>query len=196
MKLTASDVCDIFTRSGALLDGHFQLTSGKHSRQYLEKFRVYEHPRLTERLCEGIVERITEPVDVVVGPALGGIFLAYEVARQMDIRALYAERDEGHSGRTFRRGVTPKPGDRVLVVDDVLSTGGSLRETLDAVGRTGADVVSAFVLVDRSGGEPGVTALWTIKLEVFDPQACPLCAQEIPAVKPGTSPLRASAHSG
>lgn len=195
MKVTSEDVRDIFLRCGALLDGHFQLTSGKHSSQYLEKFRVYEQPRLTERLCEGIVERVTVPVDVVVGPALGGIFLAYEIARQMGTRALYAERDDTRAGRTFRRGALPKPGQRALVVDDVLSTGGSLKETLDAVRRAAMQVASAWVLVDRSGGTPDVNALWTVSLDVYDTSSCPLCERRIPVVKPGTSPATVAASA-
>lgn len=194
MKITSDDVRDIFLRAGALLDGHFVLASGKHSPQYLEKFRVYEHPRLTERLCAGIIERVTEPVDTVAGPAMGGIFLAHEVARQMDVRAVYAERDETKPGRTFRRGMSPAPGARVLVVDDILSTTGSLHETIDAVRRAEANVVSALVLVDRSGGQQKVpaTALWTTRLETFEPARCPLCQRGVPVVKPGTNPHVAS----
>lgn len=189
MSLMPDEVERIFKEAGALLDGHFVLASGKHSARYLEKFRVFEHPRLTERLCAGIAER-HRGVDVVAGPTTGGILLAHEVARQLGARAAYAEREEGRAGRSFRRGQSLRAGERVLVVDDILSTGGSIRETLDAARASGATVVAAAVLVDRSGGiELGVplTALWTTLIEAFGASACPLCARGVPVVKPGTS---------
>lgn len=188
--LAPEEVRGIFVSAGALLDGHFLLTSGRHSAQYIEKFRIYEHPRLTERLCGAIVERLDQPVDVVVGPTMGGLFLAYEVARQLDVRALYAERREDGPGRTFRRGQVLGRGERVLVVDDIVSTGGSVRETIDLVLEHGARVVAAAVLMDRGGdsdlGVP-VIALWRTTVPSYEPAQCPLCARGSPAVKPGTS---------
>lgn len=189
MRISSNGVRDIFVSAGVLLNGHFVLASGKHSSQYLDKFRVYEHPKLTERLCAGIVERVTEPVDTVAGPGMGGFFLAHEVGRQMNIRALYAEREETSPGRTFRRGMTPAVGERVLVVDDLLSTTGSLRETIEAVRRAGATIVSAIVLVDRSGVRQAtpVTALWTTRLDVYDAASCPLCRDGVQIHNPVTS---------
>ena len=187
MRLESDEVRRIFEEAGALLEGHFVLASGKHSARYLEKFRVFEHPRLTERLCAGIVERVRESIDTVAGPTTGGLLLAHEVARQLGTRAVYAEREEGRPGRTFRRSQTLAPGERVLVVDDILSTGGSVRDTLAAAREAGARVVGVSVLVDRSGGmDLGVplAALWTTQLDAFDPASCPLCARGIPAVKP------------
>ena len=191
VALGAADVERIFREAGALLDGHFVLSSGRHSDRYLEKFRVFEHPRLTERLCAGIVERIREPLDVVAGPTTGGVILAHEVGRQLGIRAAFAERRDAGRGRTFRRGHALGPSERVLVVDDILSTGGSVGETLEAVQETGARVVKVAVLVDRSGGaELGVPleALWTTTIETFEPATCPLCARGVAAIKPGTTP--------
>lgn len=188
--LSSDDVERSFREAGALLEGHFILASGKHSARYLEKFKVFEHPRLTERLCAGLVAQVREPVDVVVGPTTGGILLAHEVARQLGSRALYAEREEGKAGRTLRRGQALSRGERVLIVDDILSTGGSLRDTIAAVRASGARPVRVAVLVDRSGGaELGIplTALWTTAIEAFEPGACPLCARGLPAMKPGTS---------
>lgn len=194
VPLSAREVEEIFREAGALLEGHFVLTSGRHSARYLEKFRVFEHPRLTERLCGGIAERVAaDRVETVAGPTTGGVILAHEVARQLGARAVYAEREEGRDGRVLRRGQTLRAGERVLVVDDILSTGGSVRETIDAVRAAGADVVRAAALVDRSGGlDLGVplTALWTTRIETLDPRECPLCARGLPAVKPGTGVAR------
>ena len=189
--MTPDEVERIFREAGALLEGHFILSSGRHSARYLEKFRVFEHPRLTERLCTGIVELIREPIDVVVGPTTGGVILAHEVGRQLGTRAVFAEREDGRPGRTFRRGQALDPSDRVLVVDDILSTGGAINDTLDAVRATGARVVRVAVLVDRSGGvDLGVPllSLWRTSIETFDPRACPLCARGLAATKPGTTP--------
>jgi orotate phosphoribosyltransferase len=197
--VTPEEVERIFREAGALIDGHFVLASGRHSARYLEKFRVFEHPRLTERLCAGIVERIDEPIDVVVGPTTGGVILAHEVGRQLGTRALYAERSEHGSGRSLRRGQALAASDRVLVVDDILSTGGSVNETLVAVRATGARVVRVAVLVDRSGGadlDVPLTALWTTRIDTFDPARCPLCARGIDAIKPGTTPAGAAAAKG
>lgn len=160
---------------------------------------MFEHPRLTERLCAGIVELVREPIDVVVGPTTGGVILAHEVARQLGTRAAFAEREEGRAGRTLRRGQRLDSGDRVLVVDDILSTGGSLNETLAAVRASGARARQIAVLVDRSGGaELGVplVALWTNAIETYSPRACPLCERGVPATKPGTTPAAAGATKG
>lgn len=194
MPISSADVEAIFRGAGGLLEGHFQLASGRHSARYLEKFRVFEQPRETERLCEGIVERMDRSVRTVAGPTTGGILLAHEVARQIEGRALYAERAEGTEGRAFRRGQRLEPGERVLVVDDVLSTGGSVRDTIQAVRALGGEPVGVAVLVDRSGGlDVGVpfTALWKTEIEAFAPEDCPLCAAGAPLVKPGTSPAAA-----
>ena len=196
MTITSSDVERVFRDSGALREGHFILASGRHSPLYLEKFQVLQHPAETERLCSAIAAwaRSLE-VDTVAGPTTGGIILAHEVARQLGVRAIYAERREKGTGREFRRGFALRPEERVLVVDDIMTTGGSLQETLDAVRSAGGRVVGAAVLVDRSGGaadlDVGIEALWRLQIPSYAPAECPLCAKGIPATHPGTTPAPA-----
>lgn len=180
-------------RIGALKQGHFLLTSGRHAEQYIEKFDLLRNPQETERACQGFAERFRgEGVDVVAGPTTGGIILAFEVARQLGVQAAYAERRDGTAGREFRRGTTFNEGDRVLVVDDILTTGGSIRETLAALAAQPVEVVGVAVLVDRSGGRVDfsgvpVTALATLDVAAWEPNDCPLCQRGIPLVKPGSS---------
>jgi len=183
----------MFRDAGAFREGHFLLSSGKHSPSYLEKFWVLQWPKKTERLCAAIAERArTQDVATVAGPTTGGIILAHEVARQLGVRAVYAEREEGKSGRVFRRGFQLARGERVLVVDDIMTTGGSVQETIAAVRAAGGTVVGAAVLVDRSGGaaQLGVPlhALWALDIPTYDADRCPLCAAGVPLTKPGTTP--------
>lgn len=169
------------------------LASGKHSPRYLEKFQVLQWPKRTEILCAAIAEaaRGWEP-ETVAGPTTGGIILAHEVARRMGLRAVYAERDEEAGGRVLRRGFTLRTGERVLVVDDILSTGGSVQETIAAVRAAGATVVGAAVLVDRSGGGADLrgvplAALWRLAVPAYDAAECPQCREGLPVIKPGTT---------
>ena len=185
----------IFRDSGALRDGHFLLSSGRHSPRYLEKFQVLQWPAQTERLCAAMAERATGAgADTVAGPTTGGIILAHEVARQMGKRAVYAERNENGPGRVFRRGFQLARGERVLVVDDIMTTGGSVQETIDAVREAGGDPVAAAVIVDRSGGAASLGvplhALWSLDIPTYSPEACPLCAKGVPLTKPGTTPAQ------
>lgn len=180
----------LLRRTGALLDGHFQLTSGRHSPVYVEKFRILERPPETERLCAMIAHRFRgEGPTLVAGPTTGGIILSYEVARQLGVRGIFAEpacRQAGGDGgpRRFRRGFQVTPGERALVVDDILTTGGSVREVLAALREAGAVAVGVGVLVDRSGGrlEFGVPlfACLTLDLPTYEASRCPLCAQGQP----------------
>jgi orotate phosphoribosyltransferase len=177
---------------GALKEGHFLLTSGRHSDRYVEKFDLLRRPRATERACAELVEQVASwRPEVVAGPTTGGILLAFEVARQLGAEAAYAERSGRGSEREFRRGSTFAPGARVLVVDDIVTTGGSVRETLDALARHDVEVVGVAVLLDRSGGavDFGVPAVALARLEIpsWDPTDCPLCARGSVPVKPGTS---------
>jgi orotate phosphoribosyltransferase len=193
------DVERIFRDAGAFRDGHFVLASGKHSGQYLEKFQVLQWPAHTERLCETIAAwwRSAAP-DTVAGPTTGGIILAHEVARQLGTRAVYAERREDGPGRVFRRGFQLARGEHVLVVDDIMTTGGSVQETIDAVRAAGAEVIGAAVLVDRSGGHASLDvplrSLWLLDVPSWEPADCPLCAQGVPFTKPGTTPAQ-KAHA-
>ncbi|MCC6315238.1 MAG: orotate phosphoribosyltransferase [Thermomicrobiales bacterium] len=183
---------------GALKDGHFLLASGRHSDRYVEKFDLLRRPRATEGACRGIAERYAAVApDVVVGPTTGGVILAFEVARQLGAEAAYAERmADGGVGREFRRGTTFTPGARVLVVDDILTTGGSVRETLAALAAHPVEVIGVAVLVDRSGGavDFGVELVSAAHLDIatWEPEACPLCAAGRPLIKPGTT----SGHAG
>ena len=187
-------VLESLRASGALKEGHFVLSSGRHSDQYIEKFDLLRQPRATSQVCQHIADRFQEQdIDVVVGPTTGGVILAFEVARQLGIAAAYAERvANSGSGREFRRGTTFAPDTRVLVVDDILTTGGSVRETLDALGRQPVVVAGVAVLVDRSGGEAdfGVpyVALATMEIATWDVAECPLCRSGEPVLKPGTTP--------
>jgi len=185
--VTPREVERIFREAGAFREGHFVLASGKHSSRYLEKFQVLQWPVRTAMLCADIAEwassRSIAP-RTVAGPTTGGIILAHEVARQLELRAVYAERIEGGRGREFRRGFELGSGERVLVVDDIMTTGGSVQDTLDAVRRAGAQVVGAAVLVDRSGGaatlDVPLHALWTVDIPTYAPADCPQCAPACP----------------
>lgn len=178
---------------GALKDGHFLLSSGRHSSQYLEKFDLLRRPRDTEAVCRQFVDRFRqEAIDVVVGPTTGGILLAFEVARQLGVAAAYAERrSDGSPGREIRRGTIIEPGARVLVVDDILTTGGSVQETLDAVADHPSVVVAVAVLIDRSTAPIPLRAplysLGTLQVPSWEAVACPLCADGMPISHPGTT---------
>lgn len=179
---------EIFIKSGAVLKGHFLLTSGQHSPVYWEKFQVLQYPNYTEQLCRQIATHFqNQGIQVVAGPTTGGIILAYEVARQLGVRGIFAEK-EGQE-RTFRRGFTISRGERVLIVDDVLTTGKSLREVIAAVTQLGGNIIGIGVLVDRAEQElklgiPLFSCLRTPAI-TYPPQNCPLCAARIPLVKPG-----------
>ncbi|MFH1383051.1 MAG: orotate phosphoribosyltransferase [Chloroflexota bacterium] len=178
----------MFEKSGAVLKGHFLLTSGLHSPVYWEKFQVLQFPEYTVKLCRMMAEHFRDQdIQVVAGPTTGGVILAFEVARQLKVRGIFAEK-EG-AGRAFRRGFTLRPGERVLVVDDILTTGGSIREVLDAVARHGATVVGIAVMVDRSEQKvdfdvPLFSCLQAVT-QTYKPEDCPLCAAKVPLVKPG-----------
>jgi orotate phosphoribosyltransferase len=179
---------------GALKEGHFVLSSGRHSDRYIEKFDLLRQPKATELACSGIVAQVADlgSIDVVAGPTTGGILLAFEVARQLNIPAAYAERAEsGSLAREFRRGTTFPRGAHVLVVDDILTTGGSVRETLSALAQQDVVPVGVAVLVDRSGGSVDfgvpLIALSRMQIDSWDPEDCPLCRDGVPVTKPGTT---------
>lgn len=181
---------EIFEKSGAVLKGHFRLTSGLHSPVYWEKARVLQYPEYTERLCGMIADHFRgQDISVVAGPTTPGIILAYEVARQLGVRGIFAEK-EGSGERAFRRGFRIDPGERVLIVDDILTTGGSIREVMAAVNKLKGNISGIGVLVDRSPQEIdfGVPFFSCHRAEVITylPEACPLCADGIPLVKPGS----------
>ena len=184
------EVEGIFREAGAILEGHFELASGLHSATYWEKFRVLSYPHYTERLCKLITQRFEGAgVEVVAGPTLGGMIIAFEVARQLGLRSIYAER-EGQ-GRDFRRGFSINPGERVLVVDDVLTTGTSILEVIKAVKRHGGEIAGVGVLVDRSQGrvDLGIPffSCHQVSIPTYTPEDCPLCAQGVPLTRLGSS---------
>jgi len=182
----------LFRRSGALLEGHFRLSSGLHSSGYLQCALVLQHPQHAETLGQLIGERTRDlRPTVVLSPALGGIVIGHEVGRALGVRAVFAERQDG--ALTLRRGFTLTERDRVLVVEDVLTTGGSTRETMEVATAAGAQIVGAASIVDRSGGSARFDvpfhALFDIALPTYEPGECPLCAQGLPVVKPGSKPV-------
>jgi orotate phosphoribosyltransferase len=188
-SLSSDRVLDIFRRVGALLEGHFRLSSGLHSTGYLQCALVLQHPREAEALgaALGALAAPASP-DVVMSPALGGIVIGQEVARALGVRALFAERQDG--AMTLRRGFALVPGERVLVVEDVVTTGGSTRETIDVATASGGTVVGAASIIDRSGGNQGLSvpyySLAQLLVPTYQPDACPLCAAGVPVVKPGS----------
>jgi orotate phosphoribosyltransferase len=188
-----SDLLALFRRSGALLDGHFRLSSGLHSPGYLQCALVLSYPRDAEAIGAALADRVRSyGATIVLSPALGGIVIGQEVARALDVRALFAERQEGTL--TLRRGFALGPDDRVLVVEDVVTTAGSTRETIAVAERHGAAVVGACSIVDRSGGSHGLelpyAALLPMNVPTYREEECPLCQQGVPVVKPGSRAAR------
>src|SRR5262252_1358508 len=187
--MTRDEVLDLFRRSGALLEGHFRLTSGLHSPGYLQCALVLAQPDLAEMLGRALADRIRHVrATVVLSPAIGGIVIGQEVGRALGVRAMFAERQDGQL--TLRRGFTLSERDRVLVVEDVLTTGGSTRETMDVAKAAGAQVVGAASIVNRSGGtikfDVPLESLLDYSLPTYEPDKCPLCAKGLPVVKPGS----------
>lgn len=187
--LTPTEYLDLFRKSKALLEGHFLLTSGKHSAQYMQCAQVLQYPDRAAVLAEGLAEKFRDQgIQTVIGPALGGILVAHEVARALGVRALFTERENGVM--RLRRGFTLSPGERVLVVEDVITTGGSVREVLSVVQELEAIPVGVGVLVDRTGGmvDFGLpqSSILQLQIQAYEAQDCPLCAQGIPAIKPGS----------
>jgi orotate phosphoribosyltransferase len=187
------EVLDLFRQSGALLEGHFRLTSGLHSGGYLQCALVLQHPPHAEALGHALGGALgvfveTAGATAVLSPALGGVVIGHEVARALGVRALFAERQEGKL--TLRRGFTLGPSDRVVVVEDVVTTGGSTRETIEVARAAGAQVIAAASIIDR-GAEPSVldvpfASLVHYPLPTFEEAECPLCAKGLPVVKPGS----------
>lgn len=182
-------VLDLFRRSGALLEGHFRLSSGLHSERYLQSALVLQYPDFAGQLGDALAERTRhlQPT-VVLSPALGGIVIGQEVGRALGVRAIFAERQDGLL--TLRRGFTLSRADRVLVVEDVITTGGSTRETIEVAGAAAAHVLGASAIIDRGTDPTRVNlplyALVQLDVPTYRPEACPLCARDVPVVKPGS----------
>lgn len=181
----------ILKETGTLREGHFLLTSGLHSSKYLEKFNILQYPQHTRFLCRLIAGAFKDKeVQLVAGPALGGVILAYEVAAQLKVKCIFAERENGK--RTFRRGFEIVPGTRVLIVDDIVTTGGSLGDMVALIGSYKGDVIGIGVLFDRRPVQDkqyeGILffSCQNIPLPAYEPENCPLCLQGIPVIKPGS----------
>ncbi len=201
--ISEKEILDIFKKCGAILTGHFELSSGLHSPQYLQTALVLQHPEYAGKLCSVLAEYFRKSkVDLVAAPALGGIIVAYEVARALGVKAIFAERQEGRL--TLRRGFSINRGDRVIVVEDVVTTGKSTIETIDVIKAAGGIIKGIGALVDRSGGinrlihaggKTGLDypfkSLVTLTIPTYEPKACPLCKEGSIAVKPGSRGLKA-----
>jgi len=188
--LKKEQAIEIFRQAGALLNGHFKLTSGKHSNQYMQCAQVLKDPAATEKLAQALAEYFRDDqVDLVVGPAMGGIIVAYELARQLGVPGIFCERENGKMA--LRRNFEIEPGQKVLVAEDVVTTGGSVMEVMEVVKQLGGDIVGVGCLVDRSNGKVdfGVkkAAVLTLDIASWEPEECPLCKEgNIPLVKPGS----------
>jgi len=190
-----SEILQLFRSTGAYLSGHFRLTSGLHSAEYLQCALVLQHPKYAEDLGRKLAQAISalvpaERIGVVAAPAIGGLIIGHEVARALDTRFIFMERDAGRM--TLRRGFEITPGETAVVVEDVMTTGGSTREVIHILQERGARVVAAGSIIDRSGGQADLgvprAALETLNVVAHPPESCPLCAQGIPVVKPGSRP--------
>ncbi len=191
--MTSDQVLDIYKKTGALLTGHFLLSSGLHSEQYLQSALVLQQPEIATRLCEALAAHFKNSnIEVVIAPALGGVFVSHETARALGVRALFAERVNGEL--TLRRGFTIRQGERVLVVEDVITTGKSTKETIAVVKKAGGMVAAAGCLIDRSGGKADIgvpyRSLVTLSVPTYTPEACPLCKAGSAPVKPGSRGLK------
>ena len=190
--MTRTELLELFGRSGALLEGHFRLSSGLHSIGYLQCALVLQHPAHAEALGRALAERVASlRPTVVLSPALGGLIIGHEVGRALGVRAMFAERQDGVL--KLRRGFMLGEMDRVLVIEDVLTTGGSTRETMQVARAAGGLVVGAAAIVDRSGGgarfDVPFEALLEIDLPTYEADACPLCARGEQVAKPGSRPV-------
>lgn len=192
--MTEEQVKELFIKTGAIMEGHFLLTSGLHSPMYVEKFQVLQHPNYTEQLCKALAEKFADQkIEVVVGPVTGGILLAHEVGKALGTRAIFTERENGKM--TFRRGFRVEKGERVLIVEDIVTTGGSVKEVIAAVKEQGGVPVGVGMLVDRSNGkadfgEVPYQALLHLTVTTYRPEECPLCQAGKPMTKRGSRNLK------
>jgi orotate phosphoribosyltransferase len=187
--MTENEILDIFRKHSALLEGHFILSSGLHSDRYIQCALVLQHPDVAQKFCAELASKLRQVgASVVAAPALGGVIVSYEVARALGVRSLFTERQDG--AMTLRRGFSLAAGEPTLVVEDVVTTGGSTRETMAAVEQAGGKVVGVGSLIDRSGGKVDLgvprAALVTLAVQNYNPAECPLCKSGIPAIKPGS----------
>ena len=196
MTPQAEAVLQLFRQTGAYLQGHFRLTSGLHSAEYLQSALVLRHPEAAEKLGRLLAEELRRIIpaapDLVVSPALGGLIIGHEVARALGTPFLFTERDPETRKMSLRRGFTVEPGSTAVVVEDVITTGGSTQDVIEILKELGGRVLAAGSIIDRSGGRAQVgaprVALATLQVAAHYPQECPMCKQGIPAIKPGSRP--------
>lgn len=197
MTLQPDRVLDLFKQTGAYLQGHFRLSSGLHSSGYLQSALVLQYPKHAERLGRSLAQALSpltteEPIGSVISPALGGLIIGHEVARALGVKFLFTERDADRR-MSLRRGFTIGPGEKLIVIEDVITTGGSTKEVIEVVRALGGKVIAAGSIIDRSGGaaDLGVprAALETLIVPVWDQEKCPLCANGEPVTKPGSRPV-------
>ena len=179
--MTPEEVINLFRATGALLEGHFTYASGRHGRQFLQAARVLQHPDHTEQLCKAMADRFADDgIELVCGPATGGNILAYETARHLGCRSVFTEKEDGGT-MAVKRGLRIEPGTRVLVVEDIITTGGSVKKTITHLRERGAEVVGVSVLIDRSAGEAAFDTrfepLAKLDMESWDPDGCVLCKE-------------------
>ena len=196
MTAQAESILEIFKSTGAYLQGHFKLTSGLHSAEYLQCALVLQHPAAAEKLGRLLAEELRQyapkGVQFIASPALGGLIIGHEVARAMGARFIFLERDAETKKMMLRRGFTVSPGENTIVIEDVITTGGSTQDVIDTLKAAGANVLAAGSIIDRSGGHANVgvprVALATMQVAAHYPEQCPMCALGIPVVKPGSRP--------
>jgi orotate phosphoribosyltransferase len=196
MTSQAESILEIFKSTGAYMQGHFRLTSGLHSAEYLQCALVLQHPAAAEKLGRLLAEELRQyapaGAKLVAAPALGGLIIGHEVARALGARFVFTERDANTKAMALRRGFTVSPGETALVVEDVITTGGSTQDVIEVLTAAGAKVLAAGSIIDRSGGHASVgvprVALATLQVAAHYPEQCPMCALGIPVVKPGSRP--------
>ena len=194
--MNTDDVLDVFREAGAMLEGHFILSSGRRSPVFLQKALLFQNPRITERLCDALAQKVREELDevpdVIIAPAMGGVIPGYEMARQLSLNSMFMEREGGEF--TLRRGFTLEPGAKVLMVEDIVTTGLSSRETISAITAAGGDVIAGCCSFDRSGGEADIgvplVSLAAKRFPDYDPDDLPPELAKLDPVKPGSRGLK------
>ncbi len=186
--MTNIEIKELLEELGVILNGHFLLTSGKHSPTFLQCSQLFQHPEHTQKLAKALAEKFSNTeAEVVIGPAMGGIILSYELARQLGLKAMYAEKDKDN-GMVFRRGFKLTPGTKVLIVEDAVSTGGSVKKVMDACHKAELEIVGVGILVDRSAGQvnlhPNQHSLLSMEIPAYDPADCSLCQQNMSLTHP------------
>jgi len=191
--LSKERIMEILKEAGVLLEGHFLLTSGRHSNKYLQCAKIFQYTKYSEELCRELAEKFKDDgVDVVIGPAIGAIQMSYEVSRWLGVKNIFAERENGVM--TLRRNFTIEKGQRVLVVEDVVTTGGSVREVIRIVEEAGGKVIGVGSIVDRTGGKIDFgykyESVISMEVESYEAENCPLCKEGIPVIKPGSRNIK------